>query len=111
MTAHKALSLQIPDIPTLLAAYMPFLERGGIFVPTPKLYSLGQQVVLLLTLPGDDERLVINGKVAWLSPEGVSGRRIPGIGVHFTQQDHHARDRIEALLAGQLDQAAPSYTL
>jgi len=111
MTAHKALSLQIPDIPTLLSAYMPFLERGGIFVPTPRLYTLGQPIVLLLTLPGDDERLVINGKVACISPEGVNGRRIPGIGVHFNQKDHHARDRIEALLAGLLDKAAPSYTL
>ena len=111
MTTHKALSLHIPDIPTLLSAYMPFLERGGIFVPTPKLYTLGQSIVLLLTLPGDDERLVINGKVAWVSPEGVTRRRMPGIGVHFKQQDHNVRDRIETLLAGQLDKASPSYTL
>lgn len=108
---QKALSLSVPDVPTLLAAYMPFLDRGGIFVPTQKPYALEQKVVLLLTLPADEERLTVSGQVVWVSPEGVTGRRIPGIGVHFSQQDYSVRDRIETLLAGQLDKAAPSYTL
>ncbi len=107
MAAQKALSLTIPDVPTLLSAYMPFLDRGGIFVPTKTLYSLGQPVVLLLTLPGVSERLSVTGQVIWISPEGVSGRRLPGIGVHFSQQDYSVRDRIETLLAGQLDKALP----
>ncbi|ASK18336.1 MAG: PilZ domain-containing protein [Vreelandella alkaliphila] len=111
MTVQKALSLTMPDIPTLLSAYMPFLDRGGIFVPTKALYRLGQQVYLLLTLPGESERLSISGHVVWISPEGVSGQRMPGIGVHFSQQDYSVRDRIETLLAGQLDKAPPSFTL
>ncbi|RUR32435.1 pilus assembly protein PilZ [Vreelandella andesensis] len=111
MTVQKALSLTIPDIPTLLSAYMPFLDRGGIFVPTKASYNLGQQVYLLLTLPGESERLSITGHVVWVSPEGVSGQRMPGIGVHFSQRDYSVRDRIETLLAGQLDNAPPSFTL
>ncbi|MCA8865084.1 PilZ domain-containing protein [Vreelandella sp. F11] len=111
MATQKALSLTIPDVPTLLSAYMPFLERGGMFVPTQTPYALGQQVFLLLTLPGESERLSISGQVVWVSPEGVSGRRMPGIGLHFSQQNYSVRDRIEALLAGQLDKAAPSFTL
>lgn len=111
MAVQKALSLTMPDIPTLLSAYMPFLDRGGIFVPTKALYRLGQQVYLLLTLPGESERLSISGHVVWVSPEGVSGQRMPGIGVHFSQQDYSVRDRIETLLAGQLDKAPPSFTL
>ncbi|NDL69680.1 PilZ domain-containing protein [Vreelandella alkaliphila] len=111
MTVQKALALTIPDIPTLLSAYMPFLDRGGIFVPTKAAYKLGQQVYLLLALPGESERLSITGHVVWVSPEGVSGRRVPGIGVHFSQQNHAVRDRIETLLAGQLDKAPPSFTL
>ncbi len=31
MAAQKALSLTVPDVPTLLSAYMPYLDRGGIF--------------------------------------------------------------------------------
>ena len=75
------------------------------------LWQPKKQVFLLLTLPGESERLSITGQVVWVSPEGVSGRRIPGIGLHFSQQDYPVRDRIETLLAGQLDKAAPSFTL
>ncbi|TVP50927.1 MAG: pilus assembly protein PilZ [Halomonas sp.] len=111
MVAQKALSLTVPDVPTLLSAYMPFLERGGIFIPTSTPYALGQQLFLLLTLPGESERLTITGQVVWVSPEGVSGQRMPGVGLHFSQQDYPVRDRIETLLAGQLDKAAISFTL
>lgn len=111
MTCHARLSLQIPDAATLLSAYMPFLEHGGIFVPTRQVYRLGQPLVLLLTLPGDEEPLEINGAVAWISPEDVGGHRIPGIGVHFDHQAHPVRDRIETLLAGKLDKPVSSYTL
>lgn len=111
MATQKALSLTIKDVPTLLSAYMPFLDRGGMFIPTRERYSLGQEVFLLLMLPGESERLPVSGHVTWVSPEGVSGRRVPGIGVHFSQQDYTVRDRMETLLAGQLDKGAPTYTL
>ncbi|MDT8880448.1 PilZ domain-containing protein [Halomonas saccharevitans] len=111
MAAQKALSLTIQDVPTLLSAYMPVLERGGIFVPTRERYALGQEVFLLLMLPGDDERVPVTGQVVWVSPEGVAGRRVPGIGIHFSPEDQAVRDRIETLLAGQLDKGAPTYTL
>ncbi|MDX1465457.1 MAG: PilZ domain-containing protein [Halomonas sp.] len=111
MAAQKALSLTIQDVPTLLSAYMPVLERGGIFVPTRERYVLGQEVFLLLMLPGDEERVPVTGQVVWVSPEGVAGRRVPGIGIHFSPDDQAVRDRIETLLAGQLDKGAPTYTL
>ncbi|MFG6159723.1 PilZ domain protein [Halomonas sp. THAF5a] len=111
MAAQKALSLTIQDVPTLLSAYMPVLERGGIFVPTRERYALGQEVFLLLMLPGDEERVPVTGQVVWVSPEGVAGRRVPGIGIHFSPDDQAVRDRIETLLAGQLDKGAPTYTL
>ncbi|WP_017430578.1 PilZ domain-containing protein [Vreelandella jeotgali] len=111
MSTQKALALSIPDMPTLLGAYMAFLERGGLFVPTRRYHALGDPIVLLLTLPDDTQQLTVHAEVVWISPEGVSGRRIPGIGVHFSQQDYNVRDQIEARLAGQLDTAPPSYTL
>jgi type IV pilus assembly protein PilZ len=111
MAAQKALSLTIKDEQTLLSAYMPLLERGGIFVPTRERYALGQEVYLLLTLPGDNERLPVTGEVVWVSPDCVAIRRVPGIGIHFSPEDQGVRDRIETLLAGQLDKGAPTYTL
>lgn len=111
MVGQKALSLTIKDTATLLSAYMPSLERGGIFVPTKERYPLGQEVFLLLTLPGENERLPVTGHVVWVSPPGVSGRRVPGIGIHFRAEDQAVRDRIETHLAGRLDQGASTYTL
>lgn len=111
MSLTYALSLDIPDVPGLLSAYMPFLDRGGLFVATHEHHALGDAVTVAVTLPGDNEELTVNGQVVWISPEGISGRRKPGIGVHFSKQDYNVRDRIETLLAGQLDTAGPSFTL
>ena len=111
MSGQKALSLTIQDLPTLLSAYMPSLELGGIFVPTRERYTLDQEVLLLLTLPGDEERYPVTGQVVWVSPPGVTGRRVPGIGLHFRDEDQGVRNHIETLLAGQLDKGAPTYTL
>ena len=49
------LSLTIKDKAVLYAAYMPFLENGGIFVPTNKQYSIGDEVFMLLTLMDEPE--------------------------------------------------------
>ncbi|WP_311944029.1 PilZ domain-containing protein [Halomonas piscis] len=111
MSTQKLLTTTLPDVPALLAMYMSFLERGGLFVATRERCTLGDPVILMLTLPGDDQELTVNGSVAWISPDGVTGRRLPGVGVHFSHQDHNVRDRIETLLAGQLDGAAASCTL
>ena len=111
MSGQKALSLTIRDTQTLLSAYMPTLERGGIFVPTQERYALEQEVFVLLTLPDESERLPVTGHVVWVSPPGVSGRRVPGIGVHFGADDQGVRARIENHLAGQLDKGTPTYTL
>ncbi|WP_411161730.1 PilZ domain-containing protein [Chromohalobacter sp. HP20-39] len=108
--AQKALSLTFHDTQTLQAAYMPWLVRGGVFVPTQERYALGDTVYLLVTLPDESDRLPVSGTVAWLSPPGVGGRRVPGIGVHFSDADQRVRELIEARLEG-VTASRPSYTL
>ena len=49
------LSLTIKDKAVLYSAYMPFLENGGLFVPTNKPYSIGDEVFMLLTLMDEPE--------------------------------------------------------
>ena len=61
------LSLAVKDKAALYSAYMPFVKNGGIFVPTPKRYFLGDEVFLLLTLPDSSERLPVAGKVIWVT--------------------------------------------
>lgn len=97
------LSLAIKDKAALEAAFMPFVKNGGIFVPTKKVYKLGEEVFMLLSLIDDKERIPVAGKVVWITPQGAQGNRTPGIGVQLNEQDNGAtRNRIEGLLAGML---------
>lgn len=107
------LSLAVKDKAQLYNAYMPYLKQGGIFVPTPKRYFLGDEVFLLLTLPESNERLPVAGKVVWVTPQGAQGNRTAGIGVQFaeTAEGEQVKGRIETLLAGNLQAEKPTYTM
>lgn len=107
------LSLAIKDKAQLYSAYMPYLRSGGVFVPTPKRYFLGDEVFLLLTLPESGERLPVAGKVVWVTPPGAQGNRPAGIGVQFgdSAEGEAVKGKIEALLAGALSAEKPTHTM
>lgn len=107
------LSLAVKDKNALFQAYMPFLKGGGVFVPTPKRYFIGDEVFLLLTLPESTERLPVAGKVVWVTPTGAQGNRPAGIGVQFaeTAEGDAVKGKIEALLAGSLTADRATHTM
>ena len=105
------LSLTIKDKAVLYSAYMPFLDNGGLFVPTNKAYSLGDEVFMLLTLMDESEKIPISGKVVWITPRGAQGNRTAGIGVKFSEQDASANAKIENYLAGTLSSDRPTHTM
>jgi type IV pilus assembly protein PilZ len=107
------LSLAIKDKAQLYSAYMPFVKGGGIFIPTPKRYALGDEVFLLLSLPDDKDRLPVPGKVVWITPPGSQGNRAAGIGVQFSESTEAeiAKGKIEALLAGIIESDKPTLTM
>lgn len=109
--SSSILSLTIKDKAVLYSAYMPFLDNGGLFVPTNKAYSLGDEVFLLLTLMDELEKIPISGKVAWVTPRGAQGNRTAGIGVQFSEQDASANAKIENHLAGALTSDRPTHTM
>jgi type IV pilus assembly protein PilZ len=97
------LTVTIREKSALYAAYMPFIIRGGLFVPTQKTYRMGDEVFMLLTLLEDKEKMPVAARVVWITPAGAQGNRTQGIGVQFSDQDHGAtRNKIEGLLAGLL---------
>ena len=106
------LSLAVKDKAALYNAYMSYLKHGGIFVPTPKRYFLGDEVFLLLTLPESSDRLPTAGKVVWVTPAGAQGNRTAGVGVQFadTPEGDALKGRIETLLAGTLTSEKPTHT-
>ena len=106
------LSLAIKDKSVLYAAYMPFINGGGLFIPTKKSYRLGEEVFMLLTLMDDAEKIPVAGKIVWITPPGAQGNRAAGIGVQFSDQDDGAaRNKIEGYLAGALESDRPTHTL
>ncbi len=105
------LSLTIKDKAVLYAAYMPFLQNGGLFVPINKTYKIGDEVFMLLNLMDEVDKIPISGKVVWLTPKGAQGNRAAGIGVQFSDDDDLANAKIENHLAGSLESDRPTHTM
>ena len=107
------LSLNIREKAALFAAYMPYLKGGGIFIPTSRAYTLGEEVFMLLSLMDDPNRIAVQGKVVWVTPEGVQGNRTQGIGVQFTLDDTGAAARatIERILGETLASSRTTHTM
>lgn len=105
------LSLTIKDKAVLYSAYMPFLENGGLFVPTNKKYSIGDEVFMLLTLMDDPEKIPIAGRVVWVTPGGAQGNRQAGVGIQFSEQDASANAKIENHLGGALNSERQTHTM
>ncbi len=110
-TRQGILSLTIKDKAVLYAAYMPFLENGGLFVPTNKRYRIGDEVFMLLTLMDEPEKIPIAGRVVWITPSGAQGNRQAGIGVQFSEQDAAANAKIENHLGGALNSERQTHTM
>jgi len=113
MAQQGILSVSILDRDALYKTFMPFIENGGLFVPSNKHFQLGDEVFLLLTLMDLEERLPIPGKVVWITPTGSQGNRKPGIGVQFaeTPDGEHARGVIEKHLTGMLESNKSTHTM
>ncbi|MFT6190386.1 MAG: type IV pilus assembly protein PilZ [Oleispira sp.] len=105
------LSLTIKDKSVLYAAYMPFIQGGGLFIPTNKQYQLGEEVFMLLKLMEEPEKIPVAGKVIWLTPKGSQGNKVTGIGVQFTGEESMAKDKIETYLAGALQSDRLTHTM
>ena len=112
MTKPGLLTLTIKDKSALYLAYMPFIRNVGLFIPTNSSYRLGDEVFMLLSLMGEEERLPVAGKVVWMTPKGAQGQRTAGIGVQFSEQDQgNTQKRIENYLAGALGGEKATHTM
>lgn len=112
MTKPGLLTLTIKDKSALYLAYMPFVNNGGLFIPTANAYKMGDEVFMLLNLMGEAEKIPVAGKVIWLTPRGAQGKRMSGIGVQFSEQDNgQTQKKIDNYLAGALGGDKPTHTM
>lgn len=109
----SVLSLNINSKSALYAAFMPHVKGGGIFIPTTRRYTIGDEVFMLLSLMDDPSKLPIAGRVVWITPAGAQNGRAQGIGVQFNSDESglEARRKIEALLGGVMQSTRPTHTL
>lgn len=106
-------TLNFSDKNKLLAAYMPFITNGGIFVQTNTTYPLGQPIKLFLQLPDEEREHIVIGKVVWITPAAAQGGMRAGIGVQMETNNTNAllRSQIEKSLIGMLSVNSASHTL
>ena len=110
-TKQGILSLTIKDRTVLYAAYMPFLRIVGLFIPTNKRFTLGEEVFVLLALMDEAEKIPITGTVVWVTPKGAQGNRQAGIGVQFSEANFAVATKIEEHLGTGLVSDRPTHTM
>jgi len=90
---------------------MPFLQRGGLFPHTEESYSPGDELFLLLRILDEPEKYAVIASVVWITPSGAQNRRKQGIGLQFGERAERLRDKIEGILAGDVDTSRQTLTL
>jgi len=109
----SVLSLNISSKAALYASYMPYLTNGGVFLPTTKHYTLGDEVFLMIQLMDDPAKYPVAGVVVWITPAGAQRNKAQGVGVHFAADETGKviKQKIEQILAGHLNSIRPTHTL
>jgi type IV pilus assembly protein PilZ len=106
-------TLVIRSKAALYASWIPLLKGGGIFVPSTRAHTLGEEVLILLALLDDPNKIPLQGYVAWINPAHTTGNRPQGIGVQLVDSDagRELKKKVEGLLAGALQSSRPTNTL
>ena len=109
----SVIQLVVREKGALYAAYVSVFSEGGLFVPSTREYQLGDDIYLLLSLPGDPQRYPVAGKVGWITPANTSGGRTQGVGVRFPSDEktRQLKLKIEEILGTSLQSAKPTQTL
>ena len=110
-THQDVLNVIIADQQALYDSYMSFLQNGGLFTKTSQEYRLGEEVLVLLKLLDQPEKLPVAGKLVWVTPQGAQGNRPAGIGIEFSKEDAALNATIENYLGGTLSADRVTHTL
>jgi type IV pilus assembly protein PilZ len=84
MAEHDVISYMMRDSLECNLSYMPFINDGGLFIPSMHTYALGDRVAVDLLLPGKTDAVRVEGKVIWITPRNALHHVLPGIGIQFT---------------------------
>ncbi len=109
----SVIQLAIKEKSALYAAYIPIFTDGGLFVPTTRDYQLGDSVYVLISLPDDNQRYPVAGRVAWVTPAKAAGNRTQGVGIQFPndEKSQALKLKIEDILGTHLTSDRSTQTI
>lgn len=109
----SVIQLSIKEKAALYAAYIPLFTDGGVFIPTTREYTLGDDIYVLLSLPEDIQRYPVAGKVAWVTPAKAAGGRTQGVGIMFPKDEKSLalKQKIEVILGAHMASERPTQTI
>jgi type IV pilus assembly protein PilZ len=108
----SVVSLVIKERASLFASYMPFIEGGGVFVPSQKDYNMGDTVFVILQLMDSPRKFSISGKVIWISPPGIP-QKTQGVGIQLPADEagRELKGYIEKSLGNALGSSRKNHTI
>ena len=111
--SQGVVSLALRTKAELYQAWMPFLQGGGLFIPSSKPHALGEEVFLLFSFMQEPAKVPLRGTVVWINPAHASGGRPQGVGVKIQAEPawDEMRKKIEATLAGVANSPRPTHTI
>ncbi|WP_445115863.1 PilZ domain-containing protein [Acinetobacter sp. WZC-1] len=105
------LQVNIHDRATLQASYMPFVQGGGLFIPSKQPVKMGEEVFVLATLPDQSQKIPLTGKVIWISHKQV-GMKPQGFAIQLCgEKGVYYKMEAEKLLAGSMLLDRPGFTM
>ncbi|QEY26275.1 PilZ domain-containing protein [Neisseria zalophi] len=109
----KMMALQLKEKVALYNSYMPFLEHGGLFVPTDDSFSLGDEVLLALELTDHPGKKFLRTQVVWINPARTSAQRPKGVGLAFSDDEIciQTKNLIEAELGNNIRSDRATFTM
>lgn len=110
MTEPVTLEYIIKNQLELNLSYMPFIKNGGLFIPTSKIFHIGDKIFVNLQLPEQNATHRVEGKVVWITPKNALYQIFPGIGIQFIGENAKAlHEQIKANLDNTMDVGGYTY--
>lgn len=105
------IQVNINDRATLQASYMPYIQGGGLFVPSKQVVKMGDEVFVLAGLPEQSQKVPLTGKVIWISQK-QNGIKPQGFAIQLSgEKGMYYKMEAEKMLAGSMSLDRPNFTM
>lgn len=105
------IQVNIPDRKVLQSSYMPFVNGGGLFIPSNQAVKMDDEIFVLATLPDQSQKIPLTGKVIWISYKQTVGKP-QGFAIQLSgEKGVYYKMEAEKLLAGSMSLNHPSFTM